>query len=99
MMHLTKQHPKYPSQYDTDLLSYYQFNASGPAIYDNSGNANTAELIGSTITRANSTGPFGGGQSEALQVTAIGRYDFSDPGVSLVFDSSPVPNGPSYIAY
>ena len=98
MMHLTKENPNYPSQHDSDLVAYYQFNSDGSTCYDVSGNSKTAQLHGSTIDKVDSDGPFGGGQSDKVAVTSTGLVNFPNSGVKIDF-TTPVPDGDVVVSH
>ncbi len=98
MMHLTKENPNYPSQHDSGLVAYYQFNSDGNTCYDVSGNNKKAELYGSDIHKVVSDGPFGGGQSDKVNVSGIGLVSFPNSGVKIDF-STPVPDGDVVVSH
>ncbi len=87
-MHLTK----YP-QNDPDLVHYYQWNNPSGIVMDRAGNRH-AVLNGSAV-RVQSTGPFAGGVSDRLAVTAGGTYNFLNTEVDLTFPqgAAAYPNG------
>jgi photosystem II stability/assembly factor-like uncharacterized protein len=99
MMHLTKQNPNYADQFDANLVAYYQFNEEGAVIYDYSGNNRTASLVGNSIIKISSDGPFGGGRAEMVEVLASAQYDFTEPGVSISFPGPIVPNGQIVVSH
>lgn len=92
MMHLTKENPNYPTQHDSGIVAYYQFNSEGNTCYDVSGNNKKAMLHGSTIVKVESDGPFGGGLYDMIKVTGTGLVSFPNSGVNIDF-TSPVPDG------
>ena len=76
---------------DTDILAYYQFNRSDPAITDFA-NGRDATLAGAA-TLVTSDGPFGAGESERVTVVELGTYDFLDGDIDIEFVSGIVPDG------
>lgn len=74
-MHLTKK----PTD-DSTLVAYYQFNETGGLITDRVGTRH-ASLVGDAH-RIESNGPFGGGLSSRLVLTAAGTYTFGNTGLN-----------------
>ncbi len=76
---------------DEDIIAYYQFNRSDPSITDFA-NGHNATLAGSA-TLVTSDGPFGAGESERINVSALGSYDFLDGDMEIEFVNGLVPDG------
>ncbi|MBN8681221.1 MAG: T9SS type A sorting domain-containing protein [Chitinophagales bacterium] len=100
LMHLTR----IPAN-DNTLLSYYQFNLtsseSGDILIDRS-KSHHGSIVGNTppqTGRIVSTGPFAGGFSSRLNVSAGGDYTFPGSNLTLTFPASGTyPNG-ELVAY
>jgi hypothetical protein len=89
LMHLTKK----PST-DPNLIVYYQFNElpNTDKVYDKTSNQKHGSLV--NCVRTTSTGPFGGGTSKRLTVSAAGTYAFTGTYISMSFPASATyPNG------
>lgn len=87
LMHLTKK----PTE-DLSLKVYYQFNEVDGIIYDKARQKNAS--LNGAATRALSTGPFGGGTSQTLAVTAGGTQAFTNTDCEITFPiAGTFPNG------
>lgn len=87
LMHLTKKPVEDPS-----LKAYYQFNEVDGIIYDKARQKNAT--LNGVATRAISTGPFGGGTSQTLAVTAGGIQAFTVADCEITFPiAGTFPNG------
>ncbi len=71
---------------DSDLVLYYQFNESAGPVLDRKGTQH-AGMNGGAV-RVNSTGPFGGGESDRLTVNSSGTYQFPNTSSKLTFPSA-----------
>lgn len=76
---------------DMDIHAYYQFNRSDPTITDFA-SGRDATLAGEAIL-VTSDGPFGAGESERVNITALGSYDFLDGDMDIEFVNGIVPDG------
>jgi Concanavalin A-like lectin/glucanases superfamily len=83
MMHLTKNNPKYPAQFDADLVAYYQFNERdlNLGILDRVGNKDA--LPNSTVGLTTSSAPIGSGVSELVSSITRGKNDFNSVGITF----------------
>lgn len=87
LMHLTRK----PTE-DLSLKAYYQFNEVDGIVYDKARQRNAS--LNGAATRAISTGPFGGGTSQTLAVTAGGTQAFTIADCEITFPvSGTLPNG------
>jgi photosystem II stability/assembly factor-like uncharacterized protein len=94
-MNLTLNNPNYFTQYNPNLVAYYQFNeASAQSTYDKIGN-NHLSLVGADVNKDTaSSAPVGGGVAQRLAVTTGGSFNFAVPGVTLTFPGTgTIPNG------
>ncbi len=92
MMHLTKQNPNYPSQANTNLLAYYQFNELvSYKVFDKKGSAHAGLVNASRVT---SSAPIGGGTSLRINnINTSGNYTFGNTNVSIDFANGVLPTG------
>ncbi len=76
---------------DTDIIAYYQFNTSDPTLTDFA-SGKDATLAGNA-NLVISDGPFGGGNSERLEVLSQGNYDFVGGDFEMNLINGTIPNG------
>jgi hypothetical protein len=76
----------------TGQIDYYQFNYTAAVEYDRVGTHHFT--MGSTATRAASSGPFSGGISQLLSVTSGGLKAFTNTNLAITFPATGTfPNG------
>ncbi len=90
LMHLTKE--DIVNLAGQEMKVYLQFNETSGKAYDKTGNRNHATFNSSSVTRATSTAPVGGGVSNRTTVSSSGVYTFGTTGVKMGF-SGTTPNG------
>lgn len=75
---------------DASLVAYYQFNEEGGRVYDRA-QLNHGEI--SSVIRAISDAPLGGGNSSRKYVSTSGPINFDSTGVVIDFSPGTYPNG------
>ncbi len=94
LMHLTKE--DVVNLAGQEMKVYLQFNEDSGKAYDKTGNRNHATLNSTSVTRATSSAPVGGGVSNRTTVNSGGVYSFGSTGLKMGFNptsGNTYPNG------